>query len=201
MSRRRVETQTRSHPESARAMAHHSAVRSFLDRHGFSDVDRPRDLDESVPHRIQMEPVYPIEVASALGKEAMVNMLLDAGAISNPRARQSPSLTSSSSSTSGSCCQSFASWPGTASTTRFAASPPTSPHRLHGTCEVALLPRLLRWLVRLVIEGNYPFLPCGSKCRYYKCAAKETFPTSSAGNEQLQQILSFGPFGSQRHRF
>lgn len=127
MSRRRVETQTRSHPESARAMAHHSAVRSFLDRHGFSDVDRPRDLDESVPHRIQMEPVYPIEVASALGKEAMVNMLLDAGAISNPRARQSPSLTSSSSSTSGSCCQSFASWPGTASTTRFAASPPTSP--------------------------------------------------------------------------
>ena len=74
-------------------------------------------------------------------------------------------------------------------------------HRLHGTCEVALLPRLLRWLVRLVIEGNYPFLPCGSKCRYYKCAAKETFPTSSAGNEQLQQILSFGPFGSQRHRF
>lgn len=96
-------------PESARAMGHHAAVRSFLDRHGFSDVDRPRDLDESVPHRIRMEPVYPIEVASALGKEAMVNMLLDAGAISNLRPRQSPSQTSSSSSTSGSWFQSFAS--------------------------------------------------------------------------------------------
>ena len=71
-----------SDPDSPRAMAHRAqAVRSFLDRHGFSDVNNPRGLDES--HRIQMKPVYPIEVASDLGNQAMVNMLLDAGAIRN----------------------------------------------------------------------------------------------------------------------
>ena len=42
-----------SDPDSPRAMAHRAqAVRSFLDRHGFSDVNNPRGLDES--HRIQM---------------------------------------------------------------------------------------------------------------------------------------------------
>ena len=55
-------------------------VKAFLDRHGFSDVNSPRDLDESVPRRIRMKPVYPLEVAADLGRETMVNMLLDAGA-------------------------------------------------------------------------------------------------------------------------
>eukprot|EP00435_Cladocopium_sp_Y103_P045759 s540_g13.t1 len=86
-------------PDSPRAMAYRAeAVRSFLERHGFSDVNCPRDFDESVPHRIQMKPVFPIEVASDLGKEAMVNMLLDAGAITNPHsAPPSPSSATSKS--------------------------------------------------------------------------------------------------------
>ena len=72
-----------TNPDSRAAMAHRAqAVRSFLDRHGFSDVNGPRELEE--PHRIQMKPVYPIEVATDLGKEAMVQMLLDAGAVMNP---------------------------------------------------------------------------------------------------------------------
>lgn len=81
-------------PDSPRAMAHRAqAVRSFLDRHGFSDVNNPRGLDES--HRIQMKPVYPIEVASDLGNEVMVNMLLDAGAVRNPNSPSSPSSATS----------------------------------------------------------------------------------------------------------
>lgn len=84
-----------------RAMAYRNeAVSSFLERHGFSDVNQPRDFDESVgPKTIQMKPVFPIEVASDLGNEAMVNMLLDAGAITNP---QPSSPTSRSSRTSSS---------------------------------------------------------------------------------------------------
>ena len=79
-------------PDSPLATAQRAkAVRSFLDRHGFSDVNSPRELDES--HRIQMKPVYPIEVASDLGNEAMVNMLLDAGAIITPDS-EPPSPTS-----------------------------------------------------------------------------------------------------------
>mmetsp|Transcript_45901 Transcript_45901/g.75571 ORF Transcript_45901/g.75571 Transcript_45901/m.75571 type:complete len:144 (-) Transcript_45901:270-701(-) len=112
-------------------MGHNSAVKAFLDRHGFSDVNRPRVLDESGTHRIKMEPVYPIEVASALGKEAMVNMLLDAGATSPVRESQSSGgsscTTSNSKESKGSFLQSFASLCGTGSRKRFAASPPASP--------------------------------------------------------------------------
>ena len=94
-------------------MGHNSAVKAFLDRHGFSDVNRPRVLDESGTHRIKMEPVYPIEVASALGKEAMVNMLLDAGATSPVRESQSSGgsscTTSNSKESKGSFLQTFAS--------------------------------------------------------------------------------------------
>lgn len=80
---------------SSRAMAcRDEAVRAFLDRHGFSDVNSPRKLDESL--RIQMKPVYPIEVAADLGKVFMVNMLLDAGAIIEPRPPSAPSSPSSS---------------------------------------------------------------------------------------------------------
>lgn len=89
-------------------------VKAFLDRHGFSDVNSPRDLDDSVPRCIRMKPVYPLEVAADLGKEAMVNMLLDAGAISNPRGKPSSKSYSKSSSKAshGSLFQSFASWCG-----------------------------------------------------------------------------------------
>ena len=59
-------------------------VKAFSDRHGFSDVNSPRDLDEFVPRGIRMKPLYPLEVAADLGEKAMVNMLLDAGAISKP---------------------------------------------------------------------------------------------------------------------
>ena len=99
-----------SDPDSPRAMAHRAqAVRSFLDRHGFSDVNNPRGLDES--HRIQMKPVYPIEVASDLGNQAMVNMLLDAGAVRNPNSEPS-SPTSAASATSKGGLFSFASFCG-----------------------------------------------------------------------------------------
>ena len=82
---------------SSRAMAcRDEAVRAFLDRHGFLDVNSPRKLDESL--RIQMKPVYPIEVAADLGKDYMVNMLLDAGAIIEPRPPSAPSSPSSPSS-------------------------------------------------------------------------------------------------------
>ena len=47
-------------------------------------MNSPRDLDEFVPRRIRMKPLYPLEVAADLGEKAMVNMLLDAGAISKP---------------------------------------------------------------------------------------------------------------------
>ena len=84
---------------SSRAMAcRDEAVRAFLDRHGFLDVNSPRKLDESL--RIQMKPVYPIEVAADLGKVFMVNMLLDAGAIIEPRPPSAPSSPSSSRSLS-----------------------------------------------------------------------------------------------------
>ena len=86
-----------------RAMAYRrEAVSAFLERHGFSDVNQPRDFDhfdDSGRRKIQMKPVFPIEVASDLGNEAMVNMLLDAGAITNPHP---PSPTSRSSRTSSS---------------------------------------------------------------------------------------------------
>ena len=84
---------------SSRAMAcRDEAVRAFLDRHGFSDVNSPRKLDELL--RIRMKPVYPIEVAADLGKVFMVNMLLDAGAIIEPRPPSTPSSPSSSRSLS-----------------------------------------------------------------------------------------------------
>lgn len=57
-------------------------IKSFLERHGFEDVHSPRSLDES--HRIQMKPVYPIEVASELGQVTMVNLLREAGASDVP---------------------------------------------------------------------------------------------------------------------
>ena len=89
-------------PDSARAVAYRAeAVRSFLERHGFSDVNQPRELDESVPHRIQMKPVFAIEVASDLGREAMVNMLLDAGAVTNPHSDHSAPPSPSSPSSKG----------------------------------------------------------------------------------------------------
>ena len=98
-------------PDSPLAIAHRAeAVRSFLDRHGFSDVDSPRELDES--HRIQMKPVYPIEVASDLGKVAMVNMLLDAGAVPNPVRKSNSAPSSPTSQISKGSLFSFASFCG-----------------------------------------------------------------------------------------
>ena len=58
------------------------AVQSFLERHGFSDVNSPRGI-EPRPGHVHMQPMYPIEVAMQLENEAMVNMLIAAGAKRN----------------------------------------------------------------------------------------------------------------------
>eukprot|EP00434_Breviolum_minutum_P013515 symbB.v1.2.011914.t2/scaffold794.1/size161992/7 len=60
-------------------------VSSFLDRHGFSDVDSPRNLGDHF-QCVKMEPVYPIEVARELGDVKMENLLIGAGAHCKPKA-------------------------------------------------------------------------------------------------------------------
>eukprot|EP00435_Cladocopium_sp_Y103_P012116 s1603_g3.t1 len=71
------------YPDSSRAVKENAKLlKSFLERHGFEDANRPRCLLSSGESsgRIQMSPVYPIEVAMELDNMAIVQLLLDAGA-------------------------------------------------------------------------------------------------------------------------
>eukprot|EP00435_Cladocopium_sp_Y103_P070762 s408_g36.t1 len=71
------------YPESSRAVKENAKLlKSFLERHGFEDANQPRCLETGENGRIQMSPVYPIEVAMELDNVAIVQLLLQAGATS-----------------------------------------------------------------------------------------------------------------------
>ena len=67
-------------PDSPKAIAARKArVENFLERHGFLEVNTPRNTRD-VHQKVHMEPVYPLDVADQMGDERMVNSLLQLGA-------------------------------------------------------------------------------------------------------------------------
>eukprot|EP00435_Cladocopium_sp_Y103_P061463 s23_g23.t1 len=57
-------------------------LKSFLERHGFTDEHSPRGLGGKMgvtPGSIRMESIYPIHVAAQLGDVSLMRILLDLG--------------------------------------------------------------------------------------------------------------------------
>ena len=52
-------------------------VNAFLERHGFADLNDPRDLSD-VYQVVRMQATCPIQVAREVGNEAMVKLLMEA---------------------------------------------------------------------------------------------------------------------------
>ena len=52
-------------------------VNAFLERHGFADLNDPRDLSD-VYQVVRMKATCPIQVAQEVGNEAMVKLLMEA---------------------------------------------------------------------------------------------------------------------------
>eukprot|EP00434_Breviolum_minutum_P028436 symbB.v1.2.025157.t1/scaffold2420.1/size79610/1 len=66
-------------PDSDRAVKmRKEKVAAFLDRHGFPDVNKPRD--NGLYRSISVEPLHPLQVAEQYKDDAMVNMLKESGA-------------------------------------------------------------------------------------------------------------------------
>ncbi|CAK8998614.1 5'-cyclic phosphodiesterase pde-1 [Durusdinium trenchii] len=66
-------------PNSPKAIAARAAcVQKFLERHGFLEVNTPRNTSD-VHQKVHMEPVYPLDVAEEMGNERMVSFLLQLG--------------------------------------------------------------------------------------------------------------------------
>ena len=82
-------------PNSPKAIAARAAcVQKFLERHGFLEVNTPRNTSD-VHQKVHMEPVYPLDVAEEMGNERMVSFLLQLGA--SKRARSKVSIFSAAS--------------------------------------------------------------------------------------------------------